>query len=90
MNDRCEFEAFLEERLNDIDEFIQSELGDAPLNIIEPFTAPEIKNLSSMLETEGTSSGLLSNTMLGESVLATCLSHRLTLCSIQFLVQNEG
>ena len=66
-------DAFLEERLNDIDEFIQSELGQAPTSITEPFTAPEIQNLSSMLETEGTWSGLRSNALLGECT--SCLSH---------------
>jgi len=65
--------AFLEERLNDIDELIQSELGHANLNITESFTAPEIYNLSSMLETEGTSSGLLSHTILGG--YTSCLSY---------------
>jgi len=68
-----EIDAFLEERLNDIDEFIQSELGHAPLNVTEPLTAPEIHNLSSMLETEGASSGLLSNAILGE--YTSCLSY---------------
>ena len=72
-----EIDAFLEERLNDIDEFIQSELGQAPVSFTEPFAAPEIHNLSSLLETEGTSSGLRSNTLLGECT--SCLSHVLIL-----------
>lgn len=46
-----EIDAFLEERLHDIDELIQSELGFASLNITKPFTAPEIHNLGSLLET---------------------------------------
>ena len=66
---------FLEERLNDIDELIQSELGFAPLNIsTEPFAAPEIHNLSILLETEGDSVGLLSDNVLGEY---TCVSYLL-------------
>ena len=64
-------DAFLEERLNDIDELIQSELGFAPLNITEPFAAPEIHNVSFLLETEGDSVGFLSNNILGEY---TCVS----------------
>ena len=46
-----EIVAFLEDRLDDIDELIQSELGFASLNITKPFTAPEIHNLGSLLET---------------------------------------
>lgn len=83
-----EIDAFLEERLNDIDELIQSELGFAPLNVTEPFNAPEIRNLSFLLETEGTSVGLLSNNTLGEY---TSVSYLLQiLWSIPFLVQNAG
>ena len=50
-------ETFLEERLSDIDEFIQSELGFAPLAALgtEPFTADEVHSLSSMLEAPGES-----------------------------------
>ena len=72
-----EINAFLEERLNDIDELIQSELGFAPLNITEPSGAPEIRNLSFLLETEGTSFGLLSNNILGEY---SCVSYFLLIC----------
>ena len=61
-----EIDAFLEDRLNDIDELIRSELGFAPLDITEPLTAPEIHNLSFQLETEGTSIGLLTDNILGE------------------------
>ena len=49
-------ETFLEERLSDIDEFIQSELGFAPLALgTEPFTADEVHSLSSVLEAPGES-----------------------------------
>ena len=50
-------ETFLEERLNDIDEFIQSELGFASLalGVTEPFTADEVHSLSSLLEAPGES-----------------------------------
>lgn len=68
-----EIDSFFEERLDDIDEFIQSELGFAPLNITEPFTASEIHNLSSMLETKETSIGLLSNNIPGE--YTSCVSY---------------
>lgn len=66
-----EIDAFLEERLNDIDELIQSELGFAPLNVTEPFNAPEICNLSFLLEREGTSVGLLSNNILGNEAASS-------------------
>ena len=42
-------EAFLDERLHDIDEFIQSELGFAPLSVTEPFNGEEVHSLSSTL-----------------------------------------
>ena len=42
-------EMFLDERLHDIDEFIQSELGFAPLNDTEPFIGEEVHSLSSTL-----------------------------------------
>ena len=50
-------ETFLEERLNDIDEFIQSELGFAPstMGVTEPFTADEVHSLSPLLEAPGES-----------------------------------
>ena len=50
-------ETFLEERLNDIDEFIQSELEFAPsaLGVTEPFTADEVPSLSKLLEAPGES-----------------------------------
>ena len=71
-----EIDAFLEERLDDINELIQSELGFPSLNITEPFTAPEIHNLSFLLETEGTSIGLLSDNILpGE--YTTCVLYLL-------------
>lgn len=70
-------DASLEERLNDMDEFIQSEMGHAPFNITEPFISPEIHNLRSMLETEGTSSDLLWDNILGE--YTSCVSYPLTL-----------
>lgn len=82
-----EIDTFLEERLNDIDEFIQSELGHATVSITVPFTAPEIHNASAMLEKEGTPSGLRSNILLGEC--SSCLSHVLILWSIVLLVQKE-
>ena len=86
-----EIDAVLEERLNDIDEFIQSELGHSTVRITEPFDAPEIHNLSSMLEKEGTLSGLRSNTLLAIGECTPCLSHvSLILWSTVFLVQNEG
>jgi len=72
-----ETDASLEEILNDIDEFIQSEMGHAPLNITESFTFPEIHNLSSMLETEGTPSDLLWDNILGE--YTSCVSYPLIL-----------
>ena len=68
-----EIDTFFEERLDDIDEFIQSELGFAPLNNTEPFTSSEVHNLSSMLETKETSIGLLSNNILGE--YTSCVSY---------------
>lgn len=78
-----EINAFLEERLNDIDELIQSELGFATLNITESCTTPEIHNLSFLLETEGTSVGLLSNNSIpGEY---TCVPYLLLISwSISF------
>jgi len=85
----CEIDAFLEERLNDIDELIQSELGFAPLNITVPLTAPEIHNLSFLLETEGTSIGLLTDNILGEYTSCVCCL-LLILWNIPFLVPNEG
>ena len=50
-------ETFLEESLNDIDEFIQSELGFAPvaLGVTEPFTVDEVHSFSSLLEAPGES-----------------------------------
>ena len=50
-------ETFLEERLNDINEFIQSELGFAPLalGVTEPFTVDEVHSLSSLFEAPGES-----------------------------------
>ena len=87
--DGREIDAFLEERLNDIDELIQSELGFAPINITQPFITPEIHNLSCLLETEGTSIGLLSHNILGE--YTSCVWYLLLILrSIPFLVQNEG
>ena len=69
-----QIDAFLEERLNDIDELIQCELGHANLNITEPLAALEIHNLSSMLETKRTSSGLLSRTVTAVGEYTSCLS----------------
>ena len=61
-------ETFLEERLNDIDEFIQSELGFAPLalGVTEPFTADEVHSLSSVIEAPG---GSLFSNVEGEENL---------------------
>lgn len=42
----------LEEKLNDIDEFIQSELGFEPLAALGPLTAAEVNGLSSFLQTQ--------------------------------------
>lgn len=60
----------LEEKLRDIDTFIQTELGFSPLSVTEPFTAAEIQSLSSMLETRGTSNESLSSNVLGEHILS--------------------
>lgn len=43
-------EAFLDERLHDIDEFIQSELGFAPLSVTEPFNGEEVHSDALLLE----------------------------------------
>lgn len=65
MSDR-EFNTFLEEKLSDIDTFIQSELGFPPLSITAPLTTAEIHSLSSMLETRGTPNESLLSNVLGE------------------------
>ena len=46
----CTIDTVLDETLSDIDEFIQSELGFAPLIAAEPLTAAELHDLSSLLQ----------------------------------------
>lgn len=55
----CKIDTVLEETLNDIDEFIQAELGFAPLSATEHGrTSTELQNLSSsVLQTRETSNG---------------------------------
>ncbi|KAL9987265.1 hypothetical protein ACROYT_G001543 [Oculina patagonica] len=55
----CTIDNVLEETLSDIDEFIQSELGFAPLIVTEPLTAAELHDLSSLLQTRESSNGPL-------------------------------
>lgn len=55
----CLVDTVLEETLSDIDEFIQSELGFAPLIVTEPLTAAELHELSSLLQTRESSNGSL-------------------------------
>jgi len=45
-------DAFLEEKLYDIDEFIQSELGFEPLAALAPLTDAEANSLSSFMQTQ--------------------------------------
>jgi len=62
----CTIDTVLEETLSDIDEFIQSELGFAPLIDTEPLTVAELHDLSSLLQNrESSEESLLGNT-LGE------------------------
>ena len=62
----CTIDTVLEETLSDIDEFIQSELGFAPLIDTEPLTVAELQDLSSLLQNrESSEESLLGNT-LGE------------------------
>ena len=59
----CTIDTVLEETLSDIDEFIQSELGFAPLIATEPLTAAELHDLSSLLQNrESSDESLLGNT----------------------------
>lgn len=62
----CTIENVLEETLSDIDEFIQSELGFAPLIVTEPLTAAELHDLSSLLQTRESSNELLLRSTPGE------------------------
>lgn len=83
----CEIDIFFEERFNDIDEFIQFELGYVIVIIMVLFIVLEIYNVSVMLEKEGMLSGLCLNILLGECIF--CLFYVLILWSIVFLVQKE-
>ena len=59
----CTIDTVLEETLSDIDEFIQSELGFAPLIPTEPLTAAELHDLSSLLQNRQSSDeSVLGNT----------------------------
>lgn len=59
----CTIDTVLEETLSDIDEFIQSELGFAPLIVTEPLTAAEVHDLSSLLQPrESSNESFLDNT----------------------------
>lgn len=62
----CTIDNVLEETLSDIDEFIQSELGFAPLIVTEPLTAAELHDLSSLLQTRESSNGPLLRCTPGE------------------------
>lgn len=64
----CEIDIFFEERFNDIDEFIQFELGYVIVIIMVLFIVLEIYNVSVMLEKEGMLSGLCLNILLGECI----------------------
>lgn len=59
----CTIDTVLEETLSDIDEFIQSELGFAPLVATEPLTTAELHDLSSLLQNRQSSDeSVLGNT----------------------------
>lgn len=74
----CTIDTVLEETLSDIDEFIQSELGFAPLIVTEPLTAAEVHDLSSLLQTRESSNGLLLRNTPGEYKIHryTCSTER--------------
>ena len=57
---------YLEETLSDIDDFIQAELGFAPLSSTEPFSAAELHDLSSLLRTRETFNGSFVDHTRGE------------------------
>lgn len=65
----------LEETLSDIDEFIQSELGFAPLIATEPLTAAELHDLSSLLQNRHSSEESVLGNTPGENKF-----HWLTVC----------
>jgi len=63
----CTIDTVLEETLSDIDEFIQSELGFAPLIATEPLTAAELHDLSSLLQNRQSSEESVLGNTLGEN-----------------------
>lgn len=72
----CKVDTTLEERLRDIDEFIQSELGFVPLNnISEPSTAAELHNLNSLFQNREMTNGLLGEHKF--NFFITCMCHLL-------------
>lgn len=62
----------MDERLHDIDEFIQSELGFAPLSVTEPFNGEEVHSLSSTL---GAPDALLLEHLQDEPASLTASTH---------------
>ena len=72
---------YLEETLSDIDEFIQAELGFAPLSSTEPFTAVELHDLSSLLQTQETLNGPVVGHTLGEHNFQKYIVFAIFVCS---------
>ena len=77
----CKTDTYLEETLKDIDEFIQAELGFAPLSSIEPSTAVELHDLSSFLQTRETFNGSVVGHTLGEHNVQKYIVFAIFVCS---------